>query len=216
MEVLSVSLGSTVTFQWTAPADEGEFPISSYEVQYQRIDDNDDDDGNVKDAADWSDAISGEPTPPTKSLFEHKNAPGDSTFHYRVRAVNGSGPGPWAPAANETPQQQILFSRNLDKPVLTATLTGMTDILLQWNVPASNGATLDSFDLQVWVPNSNSPTAVPSQISISMMRWQTQTTIPLRPIRCSPTPGLPPARSSTTASMAIAENAGNELCLVCG
>ena len=33
------------------------FPITSYEVQYQRVDDNDDDD-NAADIADWSDAIS--------------------------------------------------------------------------------------------------------------------------------------------------------------
>ena len=33
-------------------------------------------------------------------------------------------------------------------PDLTATATGMNDILLQWNVPASNGATITGFELQ--------------------------------------------------------------------
>ena len=152
---------TTVTFDWTAPGDEGEFPITSYQVQYQRIDDSYDGADEAAAAAaatadgvDWSDAISGQPTPPTNSEFDHLNAPGGSTFRYRVRAVNGNGAGPWAPAADSPDQQDlILAARGLGTPVLTATLTGMTDILLQWNVPASNGATLDSFDLQVWVPD---------------------------------------------------------------
>ena len=81
--------------------EQGDFPISSYELQYQRVDDND---------------VEADQTTPTsltgvtQSLISrrrrqwhhvrlHENIPGGATFHYRVRAVNGRGAGDWFPTA---------------------------------------------------------------------------------------------------------------------
>ena len=128
-----------VTVRWAKPA-EGEFPITRYEVQYQRTDDTDDDDADLKD---WSDATTDEPTPPTAITYVHEDVPGGTMYAYRVRAVSGKGEGDWSDASAVLP----VPLRAPDAPVLTATATGPNDILLDWTVPSSNGATIDGYQL---------------------------------------------------------------------
>ena len=72
-----------------AAGDQGTSPITGYNIQYQRDDDNTD--------SDWSDATLVEYNTPTKTEFVHKNVPGgaDVMWEYRVQAVNGSGAGKW-------------------------------------------------------------------------------------------------------------------------
>ena len=40
-------------------------------------------------------------------------------------------------------------------PVLTATALSDTEILLEWNVPTSNGSTIDGYDIRQWNPTNN-------------------------------------------------------------
>ena len=138
----SQSAGS-VDLTWTAP-DQGALPISSFDIQIQRVDDNDVEADNDADIADWSDAVTVQPTPPTMNAYTHENAAGDATYHYRVRAVNGRGPGDWS----TTTVMQAFDARDPAAPVLTAIATGANDVLLEWNVPQSNGATINGFQLQ--------------------------------------------------------------------
>ena len=63
-------------------------PITGYEVQYQRDDDEDDDD-------DWTDATVVHFNTPTTTEHKHEDVEGGSFYEYRVRAVNGNGPGQW-------------------------------------------------------------------------------------------------------------------------
>ena len=86
----NITDGSNVTFRWEPPADRGTLPITGYVVQYQR--DDDDDDG------DWSDATLVQFNTPTATNFVHEDVPGGAgvTWEYRVRAVNGHGPGTWS------------------------------------------------------------------------------------------------------------------------
>ena len=137
-----------VAVTWTAPADQGASPITGYEVQYQRTDDFADDGlaDATADAADWSDAAIGTPTPPTALTWTHMQAPGASTFVYRVRAVNGSGAGGWSDQSAEVP----VAARAADAPMLTATAVGDDEILLQWTIPEDNGTEITGFNIEIW------------------------------------------------------------------
>ena len=126
----------SVTIEWTAPANQGGSPITEYEVQYQR---DDDDDG------DWSGASLGTPNPPAALGWTHMQAPGGSTIEYRVRAVNGSGAGEWSDELQHT-----VSNRPAAAPMLTATAVGDNEILLQWTIPEDNGTEIQGFEIQQW------------------------------------------------------------------
>ncbi len=147
--------GGNVPVIWTAPTDQGSTPITSYEVQYQRTDD---DTGATQgtelpaDLDDWSDAAVGTPTPPTALTWTHMQAPGFSRFAYRVRAVNGSGAGAWSDVTGNVD----VIARVADAPVLTATAVGSDEIMLQWTIPGNNGTPITGFAIQQWDPTANS------------------------------------------------------------
>ena len=146
--VMANEAGSTVNVGWAVPTVQGALPITHLELQYQRVDDNDDGDENAADIADWSDAISITTLSPTAITYPHENAAGGATFHYRVRAVNGKGPSDWADElAGGGHVTASVDARGPAIPTLTATATGMNDILLQWNIPQNNGATITGFQL---------------------------------------------------------------------
>ena len=70
-------------------------------------------------------------------MYTHEDVPGGTMYEYRVRAVNGNGEGPWSDTASVSLD---VPARAPDAPVLTATVTGPKDILLEWTVPNSNGS----------------------------------------------------------------------------
>ena len=150
----SVAADGSVTIMWGATTEQGSTPITSYEVQYQRTDDGGDTPGTVDaaDLADWSDdaVIGGTPTPPTALTWTHMQAPGLSTFVYRVRAVNGSGAGAWS----ENSTSAVVIARGPDAPMLTATAVGDDEIMLQWTIPGNNGTPIQGFAIQQWNPDA--------------------------------------------------------------
>ena len=137
----------TVMFMWgeTSP---GTLPITGFEVQYQRDDDNTD--------SDWSDATLVQINTPTKTNFVQKNVPGGATvvWEYRVRAVNGNGPGAWTEpddaTGDDTGGRVAVPARAPAAPELTATQIGPTEIRLEWTIPQSNGTMIDGFDIRQW------------------------------------------------------------------
>ena len=140
----------TVPLTWTGPTDEGDSPITHYEVQYQRDDDDDDDD--------WSDAttVTSEVT-----SWTHMDAPGASTMEYRVRAVNASGAGAWSDddgvdANGRQPERVTIAARAPSAAMLTATSAGTDEILLEWNTPQDNGTPITGYAIQRWDPTANS------------------------------------------------------------
>ena len=57
------------------------------------------------------------------STYTHTNAAGGATYHYRVRAVNGNGPGTWIPDPDEANVPAVMETLDLrapNAPVLTA------------------------------------------------------------------------------------------------
>ncbi len=140
---------------WSLPTNQGTSPITSYEVQYQRTDDFAD--GGFADAAadiaDLGDAAIGTPSPPTALTWTHIQAPGDTTWVYRVRAVNGSGAGGWSANSDGVD----VAPRIADAPMLTATAVGDDEILLQWTIPEDNGTPITGFAIQQWDPDAGTP-----------------------------------------------------------
>ena len=130
-----------VTVTWTAPGDNGASPILGYEVQYQRVDDNTP--ANSVDNDEWATSMR---TTATATSWVHMQAPGLSSWVYRVRAVNGSGAGAWSANSN----QADVVARAPDAPMLTATAEGPDEIMLQWNIPESNGTVITGFAIQQW------------------------------------------------------------------
>ncbi|MCY3904511.1 MAG: fibronectin type III domain-containing protein [Caldilineaceae bacterium] len=134
-----------VPLSWTPPTNRGTSPITSYEVQYQRTDDGGGDQGaeDATDLGDWSDAATATTTGLT---WTHMQAPGLSTYAYRVRAVNSSGAGAWSTVAGGV----TVAARVPSKPTLTAAELGMDEIMLRWNIPENNGTAINGFEIQQW------------------------------------------------------------------
>ena len=139
------------TVTWTAPTDRGNTPILTYQVQYRQ-------EASAADAAVlvaavatvWDDATIDSVGPPPVTSYAHNGLPGGVWYAYRVRAVNSSGPGAWS-----TQDVNEIAARSPDAPVLTAIPNGKTEILLEWTVPAGNGADLEDYDLQRWDPDTD-------------------------------------------------------------
>ena len=138
--VISVS-GSTVTFSWSTPPNQGISPITRYDVQYQRDDANDDND--------WSDATTVVPVPPTNTSFVHQNVAGGSRYEYRVRAVNAAGESDFTAEIEAS-----VAARAPEAPTLTASAVGAAEILLEWNKPEGNGTEYTGYVIQQWDPDA--------------------------------------------------------------
>ena len=149
-----VATDGTVTFGWAEPSDRGTLPITGYIVQYQRDDDNSD--------ADWSDATTVTYNTPTQRTHEHKNVPGGSgvMWEYRVRAVNGHGPGTWSIPDGDTTTTEgriEIPARVAADTELTATAVSTDEIRLEWTKPEANGSAFTEYVIQRWDPTAGSP-----------------------------------------------------------
>ena len=148
-------VGSTVTFGWQEPTDRGTLPITGYIVQYQRDDDNTD--------ADWSDAMTVTYNTPTQRTHLHMGVPGGDgvMWEYRVRAVNGHGPGTWSIPDGDTTitiGRIAIPARVAADTELTATAVSTDEIRLEWTKPEANGSAFTGYVIQRWDPSAASPT----------------------------------------------------------
>ena len=76
-------------------------------------------------------------TIPTVTVYEHMGVPAGATRHYRVRAVYANSFGPWSTVAHATTAAIGIPGAPLN---LTATADGPSAIDLDWDAPASTGA----------------------------------------------------------------------------
>ena len=160
----SADLG-TIVVSWTAPTVQGNLsPITRYEIQFIQRDEttvtNDDEVANDLAALNAAEAADNAailvPTPPTNTSYRHTDLPGGKRYVYRVRAVNSSGAGPWSTVeANDVTSTD---ARDPDAPMLTATTVGATEILLEWNMPNSNGTPIAGYEIQRWDPGDHDDT----------------------------------------------------------
>ncbi len=118
-----------IDLTWDEPDDNGA-DISRYELQES-------DDGN----SGWS-GLGGQISASTTS-YNHTGLSAGTKKYYQIRAYNSEGFGPWK-ATSATTQAGVP-----DKPVLSASPNGETEINLSWTAPANNGADITHYELQV-------------------------------------------------------------------
>ena len=118
----------TITLRWGEPEDGGS-DITGYEIQ-------------VWNGSTW--AFKATPAAADTMYKDTGLTPG-TLYHYVIRAMNSLGSGPWSDSISATASTAAP-----DVPVLTATATGRTTIVLEWTVPYNNGAAIIDYDLQRW------------------------------------------------------------------
>ena len=79
---------SRIELAWTAPADNGTTAISGYRIEVSA------------DGETWTDLLAN--TASTDTAYSHTGIPAGAVRHYRVSAINTSGPGPPSQDASET------------------------------------------------------------------------------------------------------------------
>lgn len=119
-------LADKVVLTWTAPANGGE-SITAYQVQYWK-------NGAWMDLA----SVGGSVT-----TYTHEPVPGMTENHYRVRAVNAVGEGPWSAT-----QTRTTIAGKPGAPGLNAGANGSSEIRLTWTIPATGGSDLTNYDIQ--------------------------------------------------------------------
>jgi hypothetical protein len=133
---VSAGTGATINLEWEAPADEGGSDVSGYKVQRYN-----------SDTGMWDEIGTAPATAPTPdgSPYEDSGLTRGKTYYYRVAAVNDQGTGPY------TAYDDVALSAAApDAPKLVATALGPDTIRLTWNEPASNGATIEGYMLEIW------------------------------------------------------------------
>ena len=121
---------SEIKLSWNKPDDRGS-DILAYHLQQS-------DDGN-----DWY--FLGGSISASDSEYVHTGLSGDTTKHYRIRAVNGNGEGEWSASRSARTD-----AGGPDAPVLTLTVADDNQIDLSWTVPADNGSSIRGY----WVERS--------------------------------------------------------------
>ena len=148
----ATNAAGTVTFGWLVPASAGDSPITGYEIQYQRDDDNSDED--------WSDALEKILDSPLVTQFIHEDVAGGTgiVWEYRVRAVNSIGAGeytdPDSALDDATVGRVAILPRPPSAPALTATAVNSTQIRLEWTEPQDNGTDIDGYAIERVGPNA--------------------------------------------------------------
>ena len=112
---------------WTAPATGGS-AITGYQIQ-------------VWDDGDWMDLMS---VGGSATSYTHEGIPGATTRHYRVRAMNSVGNGPWSAS-----QARTTVAGKPGAPVLHAEQNGSSEIRLTWTTPESGGTPITNYQIQV-------------------------------------------------------------------
>ncbi len=129
---------SVINLDWDAPSSIGGSAITGYRIEWSV------DGGNP-----WTFLVT-----TSQTDYQHTGLTAGTTRHYRVRAENASGSGPWTdPPASATTTIGIPgVPRNL-----TATAVGASAIDLEWTAPASvaGSARVTSYSIE-WSVDGNS------------------------------------------------------------
>ena len=140
-----------IDLSWDEPATNGA-DITRYELQVS-------DDGT----SGWS-GLGGQISASTTS-YPHTGLSAGTKKYYQIRAYNSEGFGPWR-AASATTQSGVP-----DKPVLSASPNGETEIDLTWAAPADNGADITRYELQVSDDGTSGWSGLGGRISASAISY---------------------------------------------
>lgn len=126
-EAPSPELSDRFVISWTAPATGGS-AITGYQVQ-------------IWDDGAWMDLMS---VGGSATSYTHEGIPGAATRHYRVRAMNSVGYGPWSAS-----QERTTVAGKPGAPVLHAEQNGSSEIRLTWTAPENGGTAITNYQIQV-------------------------------------------------------------------
>ena len=135
---------SEIRLTWTVP-ETGGSPITNYQIQVST-----DGSSGWTSPEDSTLIIDGErvlqTTDATAVNYAHTGLDPAVDRHYRVRAVNANGRGPWSNVA----MASTLGGRP-GRPALTATASGTSMISLAWTPPTGDGGSaVTGYELQYW------------------------------------------------------------------
>ncbi len=82
----------------------------------------------------------------TARLYTHTGLTPGAEYHYRMRARNSAGWGPWSETVWDSTERNVVP----DAPSLTVTANGSSEINLSWNRPDGNGAPVTEYELEYY------------------------------------------------------------------
>ena len=115
---------TAIDLEWTEPTDTGSSAITGYKIEV-----------STDAGSNWNDLVSN--TTSTATEYKHSGLQAGDTRHYRVFAINTTGPSEPSNVANATTTTTTTAP---DPPTgLTATAQGEDQIDLSWTAPSNDG-----------------------------------------------------------------------------
>ena len=127
---------NAIDVSWAAPLDDGDLPLTRYEVQW-----------SADGATGWRTA--GSTADAGTLTFKHTGLTFGTTRYYRVAARNGRGLGDWSGPSHPS---ATTLSGVPGQPRLTARASDANTIALTWTAPSDNGDPVTHYDLE-WSPD---------------------------------------------------------------
>jgi len=125
---------SQVDLSWSAPSDDGGEPITDYQIEVKI------------DAGSWSTLVA---NAGTSTSYSHTGTTADTTYTYRVFAINSVGTSvPSTEASDTTPPAQSTVP---DAPTgLTATPVSSSQVDISWSAPSDDGgSSITGYQIEV-------------------------------------------------------------------
>ena len=120
----AVSGKNQIRLSWTAPNDGGT-PLTGYRIE-----------GSADAGGTWSDLVAN--TGNAATIYMHQGLTPNTTWYYRVSAINSVGTGPASNVANATTETA---TAPMSPTRLIATALGESQINLSWTAPLNAGGT---------------------------------------------------------------------------
>ncbi|MDE2787453.1 MAG: fibronectin type III domain-containing protein [Chloroflexota bacterium] len=121
--------GNAIVVSWSAPADDGGFPVTGYQVRW-----------SANGADGWRNfaALGSEAT-----SYNDTGLAFATERYYQVRAQNDAGWGGWSATVSATTLAGVPATPNL-----TARANGSTAVNLSWTEPADNGSPITDYEIE--------------------------------------------------------------------
>ncbi len=123
---------TTIDLDWRAPSSDGGESITGYRIEES------DDGGSTWDILERD-------TERTTTSYTHTGLSAGTTRHYRVRAINREGRGPWSNVASATTEGGLPSAPR----GLTATANGRDRIDLSWRAPTNTAGGITGYRIEV-------------------------------------------------------------------
>jgi hypothetical protein len=123
--VATASSGTQVNLSWSAPSNNGGFPITGYKIEYK------------VGSSSYANMVSNTGT--TTTAYSHTGLTSGQLYVYRVSAINSVGTSTASNEASSTPTQSSASSVPGSVTNLSATSASPTQINLSWGAPSNNG-----------------------------------------------------------------------------